>query len=233
MICTAGTPTVGAARRREEQSQTNFRARAGRALIVLALLAGGASFRRLSAQDPRLAARLDKVTLTAVTALIDSARVAKLPTAPLIDKALEGAARGSEGGRIVNAVHQLSMRMATSRAVLGASASSDEIKSAAAALDAGVGERDLARVHAACGKRPVTMSLAVLTDLIGGNVPIPTATNVVLQLARSAVKDADLGLFQRNVRADIDRGADPSVAANTRARGLVARGTPTTAKAPE
>ena len=200
-------------------------ARAVRALVVCALLAGSASVESARAQDPRLAARLDKTTLTAVTAVIDSARAAKLPTAPLVDKALEGAARGSEGARIVNAVHQLSVRMATSRGVLGASASSDEIKSAAAALDAGVGERDLARVHAACGKRPVTMSLAVLTDLIGRSVPIPTATNVVLQLARSGARDADLALFQRNVRADIDRGADPGVAATTRARGLVVRTT--------
>jgi hypothetical protein len=211
----------------------NIGARAVRALVVSALLAGGVSVKSVQAQDPRLAARLDKATLTAVTAVIDSARVAKLPTAPLVDKALEGAARGSEGGRIVNAVHQLSARMATSRGVLGGSASADEIKSAAAALDAGVGERDLARVHAACGKRPVTMPLAVLTDLIGRSVPIPTATNVVLQLARSGAADADLALFQRNVRADIDRGADPGVAATTRARGFVVRTAPAPAKPSE
>jgi hypothetical protein len=77
------------------------------------------------------------------------------------------------------------------------------------------------------------MSFAVLTDLIGRGVPIPTATNTVLQLARSGTKDADLALFQRNVRADIDRGAAPSVAATTRARGLVVRTTPATAKPPE
>jgi len=32
------------------------------------------------------------------------------------------------------------------------------------------------------------------------------------------------------VRADIDRGADPTVAATTRARGLVARGNPPATK---
>jgi hypothetical protein len=204
-----------------------------RAFAVWALLIGGAAASTLQAQDARLAARLDQTTLVAVNALIDSARIAKLPTAPLVDKALEGAARGSEGGRIVNAVHQLSVRMTTARGVLGASATADEIKVAAAALDAGVGERDLARLHSASGKHPVTMSLSVLTDLIGRSVPIPTATNVVLQLARSGVKDADLALFQRNVRADIDRGADPSVAATTRARGLVARSAPAATKPTE
>jgi hypothetical protein len=67
------------------------------------------------------------------------------------------------------------------------------------------------------------MPLAVLTDLIVRDVPIGTATGLVIQLARSGVKDPELALFQRNVRADIDRGADPSVAATTRARGLVLR----------
>jgi hypothetical protein len=74
------------------------------------------------------------------------------------------------------------------------------------------------------------MPLAVLTDLIGRQVPIATATSLVVQLAKSGVKDPDLALFQRNVRADIDRGADPTVAATTRARGLVARGTPPATK---
>jgi hypothetical protein len=51
------------------------------------------------AQDVRLSARLDKPTLVAVNAIVDSARVAKLPTAPLVDKALEGAAKGSDDRR--------------------------------------------------------------------------------------------------------------------------------------
>ena len=176
------------------------------------------------AQDARLAQRLDKPTYVAVNAIVDSARVAKLPTAPLVDKALEGAAKGSDGQKIVFAVHQLSVRMTSARRVLGPGSSADEIKAAATALDDGVSERDLERVKSAGGKRPVTMALTVLADLIGRQVPIATATSLVVQLARSGVKDPDLALFQRNVRADIDRGADPTVAATTRARGLVGRG---------
>ena len=177
-----------------------------------------------SAQDARLAARLDKPTLLAVNAIVDSARVSKLPTEPLVDKALEGAAKGSEGANIVSAVHQLSLRMGSARRVLGPASTPDEIKAAASAIGVGVSDRDLARLRAAAGKHPVTLPLAVLTDLIDRNVPIEAATNLVLQLARAGVKDPDLALFQRNVRSDIDRGADPTVAATTRARGLVLRG---------
>ena len=192
------------------------------ALRIVALLSLVA--RAAVAQDPRLAARLDKPTQVAVNAIVDSARLAKLPTAPLIDKALEGAAKGSDGPKIVVAVHQLSVRMSSARTVLGANATSDEIKSASAAIEAGVSDRDLARVRAAAGKRPITMPLAVLTDLIGRQIDVTAATNLVIQLERSGVKDQEFTLFQRNVDADIDHGADPTVAAQTRARGLLQRG---------
>ena len=179
------------------------------------------------AQDARLSARLDKPTLTAVTAIVDSARVSKLPTAPLIDKALEGAAKGSDGAKHRHRrPSALAFGWVRRSGRSRPNATPDEIKAAASALDVGVSARDLARLRAAAGKQPVTVPLAVLTDLVGQKVPIATATNLVLQLARSGVKDADLALFQRNVRADIDRGADPTVAATTRARGLVARGGP-------
>ena len=199
-----------------------------RALVVLTLAA-----RATSGQDPRLAQRLDKPTYVAVNAIVDSARIAKLPTAPLVDKALEGAAKGSDGQKIVAAVHQLSLRMAVSRRALGSSSTGDEIKAAATALGAGMSERDLQRLRVASGKRQVTMPLAVAIDLIGRDVPAATASNLVIQFARSGVKDADLSLFQRNVRADIDRGADPTVAATTRARGLVLRSGSAAAKPSE
>jgi hypothetical protein len=191
---------------------------AARACVALLLVRSVAD-----AQDSRLATRLDKPTFVAVNAIVDSARVAKLPTAPLVDKALEGAAKGSDGQKIIAAVHQLSIRMGSAKRALRASASADEIKAAAGALDAGVSVHDLALVSAASGKRPVTMPLTVLVDLIERRVPIATATNLVVQLARSGVKDSELALFQRNVRVDVDRGADPTVAATTRARGLVLR----------
>lgn len=188
-----------------------------RVLLALTFLAHPAF-----GQDVRLQARLDKPTLIAVNAIVDSARVAKLPTAPLVDKALEGVAKGSDGQKIISAVKQLSSRMGIARRVLG-SATPDEIRAGAGAIEAGVSASDLARLRAASGKRQVTMALAILSDLIGQAVPISTATNLVIQLAKSGIRDPELVLFQRNVRGDIGRGADPTVAATTRARGLVLR----------
>lgn len=180
----------------------------------------------LSAQDVRLASRLDSATSAAVSAVVDSARAVKLPTAPLVNKALEGAAKGSDGTKIVLAVRQLAERMGSSRQVLGSGTTADEISSAAIALDAGVSAHDLAILRSAAGKRTLTLPLAVLTDLVERAVPVPTATNLVASLLRSNVADPELTLYQRNVRFDIERGADPSTAATTRARGMMLRAGP-------
>lgn len=198
-------------------------------VVAALMLVAPAAF----AQDARLSARLDRPTLIAVNALVDSAREAKLPTAPLVDKALEGAAKGSDGQKIVAAVRQLSVQMGSAKRVLGSNAGADEIKAAVTALAAGVSEHDLALIRAASRKRPVTMPLAVLTDLIGREVPVATATGLVIQMARSGVRDQDLSLFQRNVRADIDHGADPTAAATTRARGVVVRASSASVKRSE
>jgi hypothetical protein len=192
---------------------------AGR-LALVGLVAISSS---LGAQDVRLASRLDPATSAAVAAVVDSARAAKLPTAPLVNKALEGAAKGSEGSKIVIAVRQLADRLGASRNVLGSGSTPDEVSAAAIALDAGISVHDLALLRSAAGKRTLTLPLAVLTDLVERHVPIATASSLVVSLARARLSDADLSTFERNVRFDIDRGADPSTAASTRARGIMLR----------
>jgi hypothetical protein len=177
----------------------------------------------LAAQDVRLASRLDAATSAAVTAVVDSARAAKLPTAPLVNKALEGAAKGSDGTKIVTAVRLLAERMGSSRQVLGSRSTPDEISSAAVALDAGVSVHDLAILRSAAGKRTLTLPLALVTDLVERGVLVGTANNLVVSLVKSGVADPDLTLYMRNVRFDIERGADPSTAATTRARGIMLR----------
>jgi hypothetical protein len=177
--------------------------------------------------------RLDPSTRAAVQAIVDSARRAHLPTSPLVDKALEGAAKHSDGPKIVAAVRQLSVELAQSRRVLGPAASTAELQASATAMHAGVSARDVALLRSASGShRRVTLPLAVMTDLIGRNVPVATATQVVVSLARAGARDADLSVFERNVRLDIERGADPAAAAQTRARGIALRSTQRAASRP-
>jgi hypothetical protein len=173
--------------------------------------------------DARLA-RLDTPTRLAVSAIVDSARRLRLPTEPLVDKALEGERKGADGNRIITAVRGLSAELRSARASLGAGASADEITAGASALHAGFPMRDLARLRVAAqhaGRPRVTLPLTVATDLVARGVPVATASDVVLSLTRAGVRDSDFTLFQRNVRLDIEHGADAATAAQTRARGAM------------
>jgi hypothetical protein len=206
----------------------NWPARAGKlsvgAWCVVLFFAPAAAAQRTG--DARLF-RLDSTTRIAVSVLVDSARRARLPTEPLIDKALEGSQRGADGDRIVVAVNGLFAELRTAKSALGAGASTDEINAGANALHAGLPMRNLAQLRAAsqhAGRARVTLPLTVATDLVARGVPVGVASDVILSLAKAGLRDADFTMFQRNVRLDIERGADAATAAQTRARGAVLHG---------
>jgi hypothetical protein len=174
-------------------------------VALLALAAAPAA-----AQDPRLD-RLDSATRAAVGAVIDSARAAGLPTEPLVDRALEGATKHAPGDVIATAVRRLAGQLGRAREILGARASSAELESGAAALRAGAGPEVLAELRRSRPRRPLTVPLAVLADLVASGVPSDTAATVVRALVRAA--DDDLIAFRRSVEHDIALGALPGTAA--------------------
>ena len=197
-------------------------------LLGLSCLGHLVSWRAAAAQrstDVRLA-RLDSTTRVVVAAVVDSARKARLPTEALVDKALEGAQKGADGGRIVTAVRGLYAELRSARAALGAGAATDEINAGANAIHAGMPMRTLSQLRSVsqhAGRGRVTLPLTVYTDLIARAVPPAVASDVVLSLARAGLRDGDYAMFQRNVRLDIDNGADAATAAQTRARGAALR----------
>lgn len=200
------------------------------AAVVLGLSCLGQMlpWRVISAQrdsDARLA-RLDSTTRLIVAAVIDSARKTRLPTEPLVDKALEGAQKGADGGRIVTAVRGLYAELRSARAALGAGATPEEINVGANAIHAGMPMRTLTQLRSVSqhgGRARVTLPLTVYTDLIARRVPPAVASDVVISLARAGLRDGDYAMFQRNVRLDIENGADAATAAQTRARGAALR----------
>lgn len=186
-------------------------------LVALALLVGAAP---LSAQDPRLTARLDAATAAEIGAIVASARSAGLPVEPLVDRALEGASKGAALSRIVAAVRALAQDLAAARLALGAGASDGEVTAGAGALRSGTDPATLTRLRAARQGEVLTVPLGVLADLIARGVPTDVATGAVLALARSHASDAEFVALGRNVERDILAGAPPAVAAAVRARGM-------------
>ena len=71
--------------------------------------------------------------------------------------------------------------------------------------------------------RELSTPIMVLTDLVARGVPAATASAAVISLERAGLRDVDFTAYQRSVRQDIDRGADPAAATTTRARGAALR----------
>ncbi|HVA57829.1 MAG TPA: hypothetical protein VNF92_08060 [Gemmatimonadaceae bacterium] len=198
---------------------------------AMLFLATAASAQR--SQLARLDSALDPATRVAVLAVVDSARVARLPADALINKALEGAGKRADGPRIVAAVRALAGEMRVARGALGTGSRPDEITAGAHALHAGVAPAQLTRVRRSGVGRELSTPLMVLTDLVARGVPPATASSVVIMLERAGLRDADFTAYQRSVRQDIESGAAPAVAATTRARGASLRGRGSSAPRPE
>ena len=175
------------------------------------------------AQDPRIGTRLDAPSRAAITALVDSARAQGLPIEPLMEKVNQGLAVGADGPRIVAAVRNLTIEMASAHRELGTVASVDEIKAAASAMHAGVPAVELGKIKKQSGlRRSLTLPFTVLADLVSRGVPVEAGVNAIRSLVGAGAKDADLSKFQRNVSVDIEQGAPPAAAVETRAKAVPA-----------
>ena len=196
-----------------------------RGLVALALAC--AALAPAGAQDPRIGTRLDGPSRAAITVLLDSARAQGLPVEPLMEKVFEGDAKGADGPRIVAAVRALALEMASAHRALGTVASADEIKAAASAMHAGVPAVELGKMKKQSGlRRSLTLPFTVLADIVSRGVPVEAGLNAIRSLVGAGAKDADLSKFQRNVSVDIEQGAPPAAAAETRAKVAVPAGKP-------
>src|SRR5438067_2201028 len=142
-------------------------------LLTLLLAATLAALQAAQGPDPRLE-RLDSISRPIVTALVDSARAVALPTEPLVQRALEGATKRATADRIVAAVRRLAVDLGHARDALGATASPTELTAAAAALRAGAPPATLTELRR-IRREPLTVPLAVLTDLVASGVPVDSA----------------------------------------------------------
>lgn len=156
--------------------------------------------------------------------IIDSAVQAGLPRGPLVEKALEGSAKGASAEAIAGAVRALAGALASAREALG-TATADELNAGAVALRLGARPEDLARLRAA-RRRDLVVPLGVLSDLVARGVPPDTAARVVVALASRA--DDEYLAFRQRVDRDIDLGAAPvgSVIGALNSSGRAALATP-------
>ncbi|HKP14500.1 MAG TPA: hypothetical protein VJT85_00480 [Gemmatimonadaceae bacterium] len=202
-----------------------MRSRTARGILTVVLVAG--AFVPAEAQDPRIGNRLDAPTRKALSALVDSAKAQGIPVEPLMEKVYQGLAMGADGPRIVLAVRSLTFEMGNAHRVLGSVATTDEIKAAASAVHAGVPAVELGKMKKQSGlRRSLTLPFTVLADIVSRGVPVQTAANAIRSLVGAGARDRDISEFQRNVQVDIEKGAQPKAAAETRVKGAVTVTTP-------
>jgi len=183
-------------------------------LVLSAWLAPG-----LSAQGDvtaQLSGRLGPDVAAAVSAVIDSAHAQGLPTRPLVDKALEGAAKGVLGDRVVAAVRMVFEQEHTAAAALRdvGETSDAAVTAGAFAISAGLAPNDVAAVaRAARPSYPTATALQVAGTLTALGVPPTRSVGLVDATIKTGGPVADLVTLPSQVQAAMAHGAPPATAA--------------------
>jgi len=193
-----------------------------------AVLAAAVHPLALVAQDPDPLSRLDPNTRFVVEVIIDSARVAGVPTRPLLLKALQGAAYHADNKHIIAAVRSVFHAELDVRVALGSALNESEWASAVSALQSGVPLEALAKFRGERSGKPLTRALVVLTDLIQRGVPVSEASSAIMQLWQRGAGDGDFYGLWKNVEQDILSGQNPGTALEQRMREIPVRVTPGT-----
>jgi hypothetical protein len=160
--------------------------------------------------------RFDTLTAFALQNLLDSVAAKGIPTGPLINRALEGAARRASGKVILQVVRAHAAALEQAREVLGANAPLDELEAGATALRAGVDMGTLRLVRAERPTGTALIALTVLTDIVQRGVPQSEARNAFTSIARMPGSDAMLNGLRETVAKNSGRGPGMAVDALNR-----------------
>ena len=193
--------------------------------LVFTLVLGSTLTGALSAQDVRaqLDRRVSPEVQRAVQVIAADAAAQGLPVDPLVQKAIEGAAKGVPGDRVIAAVRVLAGRlgqsMAAVRAAGVATPGGDVVEGGADALNAGLTGRqvsDLVRVSRPPHDPALTLRVAATLAALG--VPAKQTLALLQGLISDGRSPSDLLGLPGQVQAGVARGATPAQAAAGLAR---------------
>lgn len=176
----------------------------------------------------RLAGRVSP-DIAAVVEQIGSAAAARgLPVDPLIQKAIEGSAKGVPSERVAAAVRLIATQLDTAAAALRAGGlGSDTVAIAAGgfAITAGLSGRDVAELARSGARGPeVIVGLRVAGTLAALGVPPAETVALVRATLQSGRQAEDLLALPGRVQAEVAKGVAPAQAAAGLARAAAAQG---------
>jgi len=189
-------------------------------LFLATILAGG-----LAAQDvpPRLDGRVSPEVQRAVRRIAADAAARDLPVDPLVQKAIEGAAKGVPGERVIAAVRALAARLGEAREAVRdagvAAPSGNLVEGGADALNAGLSGRQVGElVRASRPPYDPALTLQVAATLAALGVPAGQASQLVQGMISAGRSPSDLLGLPGQVQAGVARGATAAQAAAGLAR---------------
>jgi hypothetical protein len=181
------------------------------AVFPLALAAQGDVAARLAGRVPPDVAR-------AVQEIAATAGARGLPVEPLIEKAIEGGAKGVPADRLIAAVRTLAGRLGEAASALHeggvGTPDADVVEGAAYALNAGLSAgqvRDLVRVSRSPYEPGLTLRVAATLAALG--VPPKKTVELVETMIAAGRSPADLLDLPGQVQAGVAHGATPAQAA--------------------
>lgn len=203
-------------------------------VLGFAIAALGAG--RLSAQGTdvtaQLRGRVPPPVVLAAQSLADSAARAGVPAGPLVQKALEGAAKNVTADRVVAALQTLLGREIAGRLALRRggmpSPAGPDVEGATFALSAGLSDSDVSSLaRASGGGHGAATTLRVAGTLAAMGVPAAGTVQLLSAALAAGVPPGELGSFPGSVEAAMTRGMTPAQAAAGLSRSTQARaGTP-------
>jgi len=205
--------------------------------LALPLVLGTTLSAGLGAQDvgARLDRRVSPEVQRAVRGIAADAAARGLPVDPLVQKAIEGAAKGVPGDRVIAAVRALAGRLAEAMEAVRAGGlvapSGAVVEGGADALNAGISGpqvSDLVRVSQPPYDPALTLRVAATLAALG--VPAKQAQQLVETMITAGRSPTDLLGLPGEVQAGVARGATPTQAAAGLAR---AAGGPPPGRAPD
>ncbi len=195
-------------------------------LVALAALLACAGWGPASAQEPgrveRARAGLPRAAASRLDRILGEAAARGLPTAPLIDKTLEGEAKNAPPERILVVVEQLAANLGRARELLatGAPPAPEDVSAAADALRRGVSPSAVHALRAGRHLRTFALPVETLVDLHEVGVPDKQAVALLEAWAARRRGDVDLRDLPAAVERLIRSGTLPAQAAQSLAQGL-------------
>lgn len=190
----------------------------GVGLTVAIVLAAGLA-RAGAAQDVagRLGARVSDDVARAVQDIARDAAQRGLPVEPLIQKAMEGGAKGVPADRVIAAVRQLAARLDEARSALRTAGvttpTPDAIESGAYALNAGMAALQVSElVRASRPPYDPAVTLRVAATLTALGVPAPQGLSMLEHMIADGRPPSDLLDLPSKVATATARGATPAEA---------------------